>query len=156
MFHVQPMDDYAIKSLADRIFALSLVGLLGMLALGLAAIGIYGVVSYTVSARTRELGIRMALGADCRYSAGTRHARSAGDARIGAGHWISYNRGAPRIFSHLLYGVQASDFATILTGGSHPRHCGPRRGVCALSTCDQRQSLDGTSKNLSCTGTRKS
>jgi ABC-type antimicrobial peptide transport system permease subunit len=86
-----------------------LVGTFSLLALVLATVGLYGVMSYTVSQRTREFGVRMALGATQTGITKTVLNRGLRTTILGVGIGIVLAVGATRLLAGLLYGVNTLD-----------------------------------------------
>ena len=113
---------YAVKTMSEQIestlwqqrTAAGLIGIFGLLAIALAAIGIYGVIAHSVAQRTREIGIRMALGADARdvrrmiVRQGLRLALTGVVVGLVAAFALT------RLMSSLLYGVSATDPLTFV------------------------------------------
>jgi ABC-type antimicrobial peptide transport system permease subunit len=97
------------NSLAQRRFALLLVGGFALVALALAAIGIYGVVSYSIATRARELGLRMALGAQHWNVTGLVLRESLAKVAVGIAAGCVLAFALTRIMATLLYGVTATD-----------------------------------------------
>ena len=109
IFGPQSMDDVISSSLARRRFSMILLVVFAMLALLLASVGIYGVISYVVGQRTHEIGIRMALGAnplDILRLVLSGAGRLAG---IGVAVGLVSALGLTRLMADLLYGVKPND-----------------------------------------------
>ncbi len=109
IYSVATMDALVGKAVAERRFVLQLLGGFASIALLLAAIGLYGVVSYTVSQRTREVGVRVALGA--RRLDILRLVLGSGAATVAAGLGAGVVAAAltTRFLDALLFDVQAGD-----------------------------------------------
>src|SRR5487761_905188 len=100
--------------LADRRFLLLLVGLFAAAALALAAVGIYGVVAFSVTRRTQEIGIRMALGAQPRDVLRIVLGEGARLTGIGVAIGLLVSFAVTQLMSSLLFGVKATDPITFL------------------------------------------
>lgn len=112
MFNAQSMQDVIGDSLAARRFTRLLLGVFAGLALMLAAVGIYGVVSYAVSQSTHEIGLRMALGADRRTVLAMVLGSAMRMALVGIATGGVAAAAATRALGSLLFGVSASDPVT--------------------------------------------
>ena len=112
IYNVRTMDDRVAESLARRRFAMQLLSLFAIVALGLATIGIYGVTAYLVSHGTRELGIRLALGATPRGILWLIGRQTAVMAAVGVTVGIAAAFGLTRFMHSLLFEIHASDPVT--------------------------------------------
>jgi predicted permease len=114
IFGPQSMDEVIASSLAERRFSMILLVVFATLALLLASVGIYGVISYVVSQRTHEIGIRMALGARQPDILRLVLAGAGRLAAIGIVIGVVSALGLTRLMANLLYGVGPDDPITFL------------------------------------------
>jgi predicted permease len=109
VFGAQTLSDALTASLSERRFSMEIIGLFALTALLLAGLGIYGVISYLVSERTHEIGIRLALGAQRRDILRMVVRQGLGLAIAGAGVGLVCALIVSHLMAGMLYGVRPSD-----------------------------------------------
>lgn len=114
IFGPQSMEEVIATSLAERRFSMILLVVFAALALLLASIGIYGVISYVVGQRTQEIGIRVALGAGRSDIIGLVLSGAGKLSVIGIGIGLLLALGLTRLMASLLYGVGPNDPITFI------------------------------------------
>ena len=109
LFGAQTLEQVISDSLAPRRFSAILLGTFAGLALLLASIGIYGVISYVVGQRSNEIGVRMALGAKSRDILRLVLADGGKLVLMGIGIGLAAAVGLTQLIKSFLYGVDAAD-----------------------------------------------
>ena len=115
LYSVETLEEYVAASLAQQRFQTLLLTLFATVALILTAVGLYGVVSYSVAQRTREIGIRMALGARMTDVLKLIVKGGMALALTGVGLGLVGALALTRFIASLLFGVSATDAATFIT-----------------------------------------
>src|SRR5262249_36997598 len=108
-FNVRTMQQAIGTAVAPRRFTMLLIGLFAGLAVTLAGVGIYGVVAYSVGERTREIGIRIALGATRRGVLGLIFRQGARLAFVGILIGLTGSFGLKNFLAAQLFGISATD-----------------------------------------------
>ena len=109
IYQLRPMEEVVAGSIARQRMAMILLSILSALALVLAAIGVYGVIAYLAAQRTREIGVRMALGATRSDVLRLVLGQGMRIALAGVGAGIVAALGLTRLLSKVIYGVGAMD-----------------------------------------------
>jgi putative ABC transport system permease protein len=112
VFGVTTMNDVVAESVAQRRFSMSLLGAFALLALLMAAVGLYGVLSYSVSQRVHEMGLRMALGANARDLMRLVVGQGLRVVLVGVASGVIASFAATRLLAGMLFGVSPLDPAT--------------------------------------------
>jgi ABC-type antimicrobial peptide transport system permease subunit len=107
--NARTMDEVVRVAAAETSFTMAVLGAASAVALLLGLVGIYGVVSYVVTQRTREIGVRMALGATGAEVRGMVVRQGTGLAVIGVAAGLAAALGASRVIESLLFGVSSRD-----------------------------------------------
>ena len=122
VYALRPMSDYLRDALSRRRFNMALLGVFSTVALLLAAVGIYGVISYSVAQRTHEIGIRVAIGAQTRDVMKLVMGQAARLTMLGIFIGLTAALALTRLLKSLLFEVSATDpltfaaLAVLLTG----------------------------------------
>jgi ABC-type antimicrobial peptide transport system permease subunit len=115
LFAVKTMSDQIASTLWQQRMAAGLIGIFGLLALVLAAVGLYGVMAHMVAQRTQEIGIRMALGATSTDVLKLVVKEGLALAIAGVIIGIAAAFACTRLMSTVIYGVSATDITTFTT-----------------------------------------
>jgi putative ABC transport system permease protein len=115
IYQLAPLDDVVAQSVAARRFHTGLIDLFALLALALCAVGVYGTIGYWVAERSREIGVRMALGATGRGIRAMVVARAGALTAVGVAFGIGLSLVTSRLLSSLLFEVRPFDASTLAT-----------------------------------------